>query len=112
MIEITGSTRIYGIVADPVAQVKTPQTMHKVFERRGTDGRLHGPFAPAGGFPQAGEEADAQGEGWGGHQGSIGRGGERRGLISLREPSWAPWFRASSMARVRSAMGRGDTGSV
>jgi hypothetical protein len=30
MIEITGSTRIYGIVADPVAQVKTPQTMRKV----------------------------------------------------------------------------------
>ena len=40
MIEITGSTRIYGIVADPVAQVKTPQTMRKVFDRRGTDGVL------------------------------------------------------------------------
>lgn len=40
MIEITGNTRLYGIVADPVAQVKTPQTMRKVFERRGTDGVL------------------------------------------------------------------------
>ena len=40
MIEITGSTRIYGIVADPVAQVKTPQTMRKVFDRRGTDAVL------------------------------------------------------------------------
>jgi shikimate dehydrogenase len=40
MIDITGNTRLYGIVADPVAQVKTPQTMRKVFERRGTDGVL------------------------------------------------------------------------
>jgi hypothetical protein len=29
MIDITGNTRLYGIVADPVAQVKTPQTMRK-----------------------------------------------------------------------------------
>lgn len=40
MMEITGSTRLYGIVADPVSQVKTPQTMRKVFEKRGTDGVL------------------------------------------------------------------------
>ncbi|MDN4015945.1 shikimate dehydrogenase family protein [Zwartia panacis] len=40
MMEITGHTRLYGIVADPVAQVKTPQTMRKVFEKRGTDGVL------------------------------------------------------------------------
>lgn len=40
MMEITGNTRLYGIVADPVAQVKTPQLMHKVFEKRGTDGVL------------------------------------------------------------------------
>ena len=40
MMEITGSTRLYGIVADPVAQVKTPQTMRKVFDKRGTDGVL------------------------------------------------------------------------
>ena len=56
MIEITGSTRIYGIVADPVAQVKTPQTMHKVFERRGTDGVLvpiHVPPAGLGDLVQA-----------------------------------------------------------
>jgi len=40
MMEITGNTRLYGIVADPVSQVKTPQTMRKVFEQRGTDGVL------------------------------------------------------------------------
>ncbi|MDN3985986.1 shikimate dehydrogenase family protein [Zwartia vadi] len=40
MMEITGNTRLYGIVADPVSQVKTPQTMHKVFQKRGTDGVL------------------------------------------------------------------------
>ena len=40
MMEITGHTRLYGIVADPVSQVKTPQTMRKVFEKRGTDGVL------------------------------------------------------------------------
>jgi shikimate dehydrogenase len=50
MIEITGSTRIYGIVADPVAQVKTPQTMHKVFERRGTDGVLVPMHVPPAGL--------------------------------------------------------------
>lgn len=40
MMEITGNTRLYGIVADPVSQVKTPQTMRKVFDKRGTDGVL------------------------------------------------------------------------
>lgn len=40
MMEITGNTRLYGIVADPVSQVKTPQTMRRVFEQRGTDGVL------------------------------------------------------------------------
>ncbi|MCM0034791.1 MAG: shikimate dehydrogenase [Burkholderiaceae bacterium] len=40
MMEITGNTRLYGIVADPVSQVKTPQTMRKVFDQRGTDGVL------------------------------------------------------------------------
>ena len=39
-MEITGNTRLYGIVADPVSQVKTPQTMRKVFDQRGTDGVL------------------------------------------------------------------------
>ena len=50
MIEITGSTRIYGIVADPVAQVKTPQTMRKVFDRRGTDGVLVPMHVPPAGL--------------------------------------------------------------
>lgn len=50
MIEITGNTRLYGIVADPVAQVKTPQTMRKVFERRGTDGVLVPMHVPPAGL--------------------------------------------------------------
>lgn len=50
MIEITGNTRLYGIVADPIAQVKTPQTMHKVFERRGTDGVLVPMHVPPAGL--------------------------------------------------------------
>lgn len=50
MIEITGNTRLYGIVADPIAQVKTPQTMRKVFERRGTDGVLVPMHVPPAGL--------------------------------------------------------------
>lgn len=40
MTEITGHTRLYGILADPVAQVKTPQVMAEVFARHGVDGVL------------------------------------------------------------------------
>ncbi|MHA7869032.1 MAG: shikimate dehydrogenase family protein [Salipiger thiooxidans] len=40
MTEITGHTRLYGILADPVAQVKTPQVMAEVFTRHGVDGVL------------------------------------------------------------------------
>ncbi|EEX14659.1 shikimate dehydrogenase [Citreicella sp. SE45] len=40
MNEITGHTRLYGILADPVAQVKTPQVMAEVFARHGVDGVL------------------------------------------------------------------------
>ena len=34
---ITGRTRIYGIIADPVAQVRTPEVFNRLFEQQGTD---------------------------------------------------------------------------
>jgi len=36
--EITGHTRIYGILADPIHHVKAPQLMNPVFEAQGFDG--------------------------------------------------------------------------
>jgi shikimate dehydrogenase len=38
--EITGRTRIYGILADPIYHVKTPQVMAEVFRRHGLDAVL------------------------------------------------------------------------
>lgn len=38
MREITGNTRIYGILADPIHHVKAPQLMNPVFEAQGFDG--------------------------------------------------------------------------
>lgn len=35
---ITGSTRLFAILADPIAQVKTPQGLNAVMKRRGIDG--------------------------------------------------------------------------
>lgn len=40
MAEITGNTKLYCIVADPIQQVKTPQTMNKMLAERGVDGVL------------------------------------------------------------------------
>ena len=37
---ITGRTRLYGILADPIAHVKTPQVMHALFAEHGIDGVL------------------------------------------------------------------------
>lgn len=37
---ITGRTRLYGIVADPIAHVKTPQVMHALFVEHAIDGVL------------------------------------------------------------------------
>lgn len=39
-MQITGRTRVYGILADPIHHVKTPEAMHLVFERHGVDGVL------------------------------------------------------------------------
>jgi shikimate dehydrogenase len=40
MINVSGKTKLYGIVADPIGQVKAPEMMREVFERRGIDGVL------------------------------------------------------------------------
>lgn len=37
---VTGHTRLFGIVADPIAQVRTPQVLNAHFERQGFDGIL------------------------------------------------------------------------
>jgi shikimate dehydrogenase len=37
MTQISGSTRIFGIIADPVAQVKTPQGINRIARERGVD---------------------------------------------------------------------------
>lgn len=39
-MEIDGKTRLYAIVADPVEQVKTPQTINALFQSRGFNGVL------------------------------------------------------------------------
>ena len=39
-MEIDGKTRLYAIVADPVEQVKTPQTINAIFQARGFNGVL------------------------------------------------------------------------
>jgi shikimate dehydrogenase len=36
--DITGTTRVYGIVADPIAQVRTPQGLNALMQRHGVDG--------------------------------------------------------------------------
>lgn len=40
MIEITGNTKLYGILADPIHHVKTPQVMNRLFAEQGHDGVL------------------------------------------------------------------------
>jgi len=38
--QITGHTRLFGIVADPIAHVKTPQGLNPLMRKRGVDGVL------------------------------------------------------------------------
>ncbi len=38
MMEISGHTRVYGILADPVHHVQTPQKLNALMQRRGHDG--------------------------------------------------------------------------
>jgi shikimate dehydrogenase len=39
-MQITGHTRVFGILADPIAQVKTPQMLNALMAERGFDGVL------------------------------------------------------------------------
>lgn len=40
MCVITGNTKLFGIVADPIGQVRTPQVLNAYFEREGVDAVL------------------------------------------------------------------------
>src|SRR3546814_6546408 len=40
MKEITGETKLFGILADPIHHVKTPQRMNEYFDRANYDGVL------------------------------------------------------------------------
>lgn len=50
MIEITGKTKLYGIVADPIMQVKTPQTINEWMSKNDVDGVLVPMHVPASGL--------------------------------------------------------------
>ena len=50
MIEITGKTKLYGIVADPILQVKTPQAVNAWMAKREVDGVLVPMHIPAAGL--------------------------------------------------------------
>ena len=50
MIEITGKTKLYGIVADPILQVKTPQAVNAWIDKHGVDGVLVPMHVPATGL--------------------------------------------------------------
>jgi shikimate dehydrogenase len=50
MIEITGKTKLYGIVADPIMQVKTPQTINAWMSKNEVDAVLVPMHVPASGL--------------------------------------------------------------
>ena len=51
MTEITGRTRLYAIVADPVGHVRTPMVFNRRFAERGVDAVLVPLHVPAAGLP-------------------------------------------------------------
>ncbi len=51
MIEITGKTKLFCIVADPIHQVKTPQNVNKLLAGRGFDGVLVPMHVPPAALP-------------------------------------------------------------
>lgn len=51
MSVITGATRLFGIVADPVSQVRTPLVLNAWFDREGLDAVLVPMHVPADGLP-------------------------------------------------------------
>lgn len=50
MNEITGKTKLYAIVADPILQVKTPQNLNRLFAQRGIDAVMVPMHVPADGL--------------------------------------------------------------
>ena len=51
MIEITGKTRLFAIIADPILQVRTPQLINQLLARRGIDGVLVPLHVPPAALP-------------------------------------------------------------
>ena len=51
MTEITGKTKLYAIVADPILQVKTPELINKLLAQRGVDGVLVPLHVPPAALP-------------------------------------------------------------
>jgi shikimate dehydrogenase len=51
--DISGKTRLYGIIADPIAQVKTPQVINGLFEQAGQDRVMVPMQVSAADLPQA-----------------------------------------------------------
>lgn len=50
MIEITGKTKLYCIVADPILQIKTPQNINKMLAERAIDGVMVPVHIPSAGL--------------------------------------------------------------
>ena len=51
MTEITGKTRLFAIIADPILQVKTPQLINELLAQRGVDGVLVPLHVPPAALP-------------------------------------------------------------
>lgn len=52
-MKITGNTRVFGIVADPIAQVRTPEVLNAYFTAHGIDAVMVPLHVPAAGLAQA-----------------------------------------------------------
>ena len=46
-LSITGTTRVYGVIADPIAHVRAPMVFNPLFEQKGTDAVMVPVHAPA-----------------------------------------------------------------
>jgi shikimate dehydrogenase len=51
MNEITGKTKLFALIADPILQVKTPQAINRLMAQRGFDGVLVPMHVPASALP-------------------------------------------------------------
>lgn len=62
---VTGHTRVFAIIADPVHHVRTPQALNALFAARGYDGIVVPAAVPASGLKYAAAALRAFGN-WGG----------------------------------------------